>query len=215
MADARARLKATVEVRPEIALGQYKGLKIARPDTVVTDEDVARSLEALAKERATLIPVDRPAELGDVVTLDYRGTIDGEAFEGGTAQGQVTELREDRFIGGFVDGIVGMAAGEHKDVEAQFPEEYGEARLAGKTATFAVTLHEIKRFELPPIDDEFARGISSSGTLEELRADVRRRLETIAQARARRAVGNAVIESCSPPTTFRCPPRWSRAKSNT
>lgn len=188
------RLKATVEVRPEIALGEYKGLAVGKPDTAISDEDVTRSLEALAKERATVIPVDRPAQLGDVVTIDYRGTIDGEAFEGGTAEGQVTELREGRFIPGFVAGIVGMSAGESKDVTARFPDDYGQADLAGKDAVFAVTLHEVKQFELPAIDDEFARSISSSESLEDLRADVRRRLEAIAESRARRAVGNALIE---------------------
>ncbi len=188
------RLKATVEVRPEIELGQYKGLRVTRPSSAVTDDDVERSLTALAKERATLVPVDRAAEEGDVLTLDYRGTIDGEAFEGGSAEGQVTELREGRFIPGFVAGITGMRAGESRDVEAHFPEEYAEPSLAGKTATFAVTVHEIKQFELPPIDDEFARNLSNAASLDELRADVRRRLEAIADSRSRRAVGNTLME---------------------
>jgi len=188
------RLKATVEVRPQIELGRYKGLKVVRPSVEVGDEDVERSLQALAKERATLVPVDRAAEAGDVVTIDYRGTIDGEPFDGGTAEGQVTELREGRFIPGFVDGIVGMRTGESKDVEARFPDDYGEQTLAGKTAVFAVTLHEVKQFELPAIDDAFAAGISNSESLGALRDDVRRRLEAIAESRSRRAVGNALME---------------------
>ncbi len=99
------RLKATVEVRPTIELGQYSGLEVDRPSVVVDDGDVDRSLEALAKERATLVPVDRPAQLGDVVTRDYAGTIDGVAFDGGTAENQVTNLEEGRFIPGFASGI--------------------------------------------------------------------------------------------------------------
>lgn len=188
------RLKATVEVRPEIELGQYKGIAVTRPPLTVSDEDVDRSLEALAKERATLVPVNRAAQEGDVVTIDYAGAIDGEAFEGGTASGQTTELREGRFIPGFVAGIVGMNPGETREVEATFPAEYGEASLAGKTAVFTVTLHDVKQLELPPIDDAFAASISNAASLEELRADVRRRLEAIAESRARRIVGNALIE---------------------
>jgi len=188
------RLRATVEVRPSIELGEYKGLKIDRPPIDVTDDDVERSLAALARERATLVPAERAAQIGDVVTIDYAGTIDGEAFEGGTASGQVTELARERFIPGFVDGIAGMKAGESKDVEARFPEEYEQAHLAGKTAIFAVTLHEVKELEVPPIDDEFAKAISKNETLADLREDVRRRLHAIAESRARRVVGNAIVE---------------------
>ncbi len=188
------RLKATVEVRPTIELGQYSGLEVDRPSVVVDDGDVDRSLEALAKERATLVPVDRPAQLGDVVTLDYAGTIDGVAFDGGTAENQVTNLEEGRFIPGFASGIAGMTAGETKEVEAVFPGDYSEATLSGKTAIFTVTLHDVKQLDPPAIDDEFAKAISSNETLEALRADVRRRLETIAQAREKRAIGNEVME---------------------
>ncbi len=188
------RVKATVEVRPEIALGEYKGIAVEAPRTVVGDDDVERSLTALAKERATLVPVDRPAELGDVVTIDYRGTIAGEPFEGGEATGQVTELLEERFIPGFASGIAGMAVGDRRDVEARFPDEYPAAELAGKTVSFAVTLHEVKRLELPQLDDAFAASISSNATLAELRDDLRRRLGDIAQARHRRIVGNLVME---------------------
>jgi trigger factor len=189
------RLKATVEVRPEINLGEYKRLAVSRPAFVVTDDDVDRSVTALAKERATLVPVDRPAELGDVVTMDYEGTIDGTPFEGGTAANQVTELSEGRFIPGFVDGIVGMRAGESKSVEARFPDDYGQSDLAGKGAVFGVTLHDVKRLDLPLVDDEFARSLSENQTVDALRADVRRRLEAISKARERRAVGNAVMET--------------------
>ncbi|MEO6836492.1 MAG: trigger factor [Candidatus Tumulicola sp.] len=189
-----ARVKATVEVRPAIALGEYKGVVATRPAVVVTDADVERSLEALAKERATLVPVDRAAQLGDVVTLDYEGKIDGTAFEGGSASGQVTELSEGRFIPGFVAGIAGMTAGETKDIEAQFPDLYGQAELAGKTAVFAVTLHEIKQFDLPAIDDEFAKTVSDNATVADLRGDIRRRLLAISASRERRAIGNAVME---------------------
>ncbi|HTX60330.1 MAG TPA: trigger factor, partial [Verrucomicrobiae bacterium] len=200
------RLRAVVQVRPAIELRPYKGIEVASQAETVGEGDVDRSLAALAKERAMLVPVDRAAELGDVVTIDYRGTIDGEPFEGGSAESQVTELVEARFIPGFAAGIAGMRPGESREIEARFPDDYAETSLAGKGAVFAVTLHDVKQFDLPAIDDEFAKAISDNATLEELRGDVRRRLETIAQARARRAVGNAVMERLLAEHEFPLPP---------
>jgi trigger factor len=189
------RVKATVEVRPEIALQRYKGVAVNRPAVVVTDEDVERSLQALAKERAMLVPVERPAQPGDVVTLDYEGKIAGVPFEGGSASGEATELTEGRFIPGFVSGIVGMSAGETRDVAAQFPEGYAQPELAGKDAIFTVALRDVKQFDLPEVDDKFAASVSENQTVEELRADVRRRLEAISASRERRAVANAVLDT--------------------
>ncbi|HTU71440.1 MAG TPA: trigger factor [Candidatus Baltobacteraceae bacterium] len=189
-----SRLKATVAVRPAIELHEYKGIVIEREEPKIGDDDVERSISALAKERATLVPVERPAQLGDVVTVDYEGKIDGVAFEGGSATGSMTELDENRFIPGFASGIAGMRAGETKDVEATFPPDYANADLAGKTAVFTVTVHDVKALELPALDDEFAKAISENETLDALRSDVRKRLEAIAQSRARRAVGNALME---------------------
>ncbi|MHB8590388.1 MAG: trigger factor [Vulcanimicrobiaceae bacterium] len=191
--DRPARVKAVVDVRPEIDLGQYKGLALQSEPHIVEDGDVERSLQTLARERATLVPVDRAAAMGDVVTMDYEGTIDGVAFEGGAANGQMTELREDRFVPGFVAGIVGMQAGEHRDVEATFPAGYPQAELAGKAAIFSVRVHEIKEFELPVIDDEFAKAVSGNQTLDALKADVRTRLEAIAQSRSRRELADQAI----------------------
>ena len=189
------RLKATVDVRPEIDLGDYKGIEVEREATEITDEDVTRSIEALAKERATLAPVERPAQLGDVITMDFEGKIDGVPFDGGTAKGQMTELDENRFIPGFASGIAGMLAGQTKDVEATFPSDYHEAGLAGKTAVFTVTLHDVKALELPTIDDEFAKSdFRKTSTVDALRDDVRKRLVTIADARGRRFVGNALMD---------------------
>jgi trigger factor len=189
-----SRLKATVAVRPEIGLGEYKGIEVERDLSPITDEDVTRSIEALAKERATLVPVERAAQLGDVVTMDYQGKIDDVAFEGGTAAGQMTELDEHRFIPGFASGIAGMNPGDTKDVTAVFPEEYAKSELAGKTAIFTVTVHDVKALEVPPVDDAFAQSISENETLDALRADVRTRLEAIAQGRARRSAGNELVE---------------------
>jgi trigger factor len=188
------RLKATVEVRPEIALGRYRGVSVTRPPITVSEADVERSLEALAKERATLIPVERPARLGDIVTLDYEGTIDGKAFEGGRGERETVELSESRFIPGFAAGIVGMSPGETKQLELRFPEDYVANNLAGKQAVFSLALHEIKEVELPPIDDAFAQAVSENQTVAQLRDDLHRRLQAVAAGRARRSIGNAVLE---------------------
>jgi trigger factor len=199
------RLKATVEVRPQIDLGKYKGITVSRPAAEVTDADVDRSLATLARERATLVPVERPARLGDVVTLDYEGTIDEKPFAGGKGVGEVAELTQGRFVPGFAEGIVDMSPGETKIVDAQFPEGYPAAELAGKPARFTITLRELKELELPPLDDEFAKAFSNQ-TVAELRADLRRRLEAIAASRARREVGNAVMAQLLASHDFPLPP---------
>ncbi|HET9095838.1 MAG TPA: trigger factor [Candidatus Baltobacteraceae bacterium] len=188
------RIKAVVDVRPEIALGEYKGLALEAEPVNVTDEDVDRALKTLARDRATLVPADREARLGDVVTIDYEGKIDGVAFEGGTAQGQQTELSEERFIPGFATGIAGMTAGQTKDVEAKFPDDYQQTDLAGKIAVFTIALHEVKELELPPLDDELAKAVSQNQTLDELKEDIRKRLQTAAQTRIKREAGNALVE---------------------
>lgn len=188
------RIKAVVDVRPEITLGRYKGLGVQSDPVKVTDEDVDRALNALARDRATLVPAEREARLGDVVTIDYEGKVDGVAFEGGTAKGQQTELNEDRFIPGFASGIAGMKAGDTKDVEAKFPDDYQQQDLAGKTAVFTIALHEVKELELPKLDDEFAKAVSDNQTLDDLKADIRRRLQNVAESRRRRDLGNKIVE---------------------
>ncbi|MGC8485377.1 MAG: trigger factor [Candidatus Baltobacteraceae bacterium] len=188
------RVKARVEVRPTLELGTYAGLSVSVPQRTVSDEEVARTLEGLARDRGTLVPVDRPAALGDIVTIDFIGRIDGTPFEGGSAEGQVAELLEDRFIPGFATGIAGMKAGERREIETQFPEAYHASELAGKSAVFEVVLHDVKQLEMPTLDDAFAAEVSDFATIDELRAEVRKRLEGIAAARERREIGNALME---------------------
>jgi trigger factor len=200
------KLKATVEVRPAIALAKYKGVAVTRPAIDVTDADVEESLTALAKERATLVPVERPARLGDVVTVDYEGAVDGTPFEGGRGQGEVMELAEGRFVPGFAAGIAGMTAGQTKQVDARFPDAYPVAELAGKAAQFTVTLHDVKELELPAIDDEFAKAVSPNQTADALRQDLRQRLEAVAAGRSRRAIGNAIMGQLLQQHDFPLPP---------
>ncbi len=188
------RLKAKVSVRPTIELKDYKGVTVESALPEVSDDDIERSLVVLARDRATLMPVDRPAKVGDYVVVDFEGKIDGVAFEGGTAENQTTELSEERFIPGFATGIAGMNPGETRDVTATFPQDYNKEDLAGKAAVFTVKLHEVKELELPTIDDEFAKTVSKNESLAELREDVRKRLDAIAKDKVRKETGNAVMD---------------------
>jgi len=188
------RVKAVVDVRPQIVLGEYKGLALKAVPTAVTDAEVENALHSLARDRATLVPAERAAREGDVVTLDYDGTIDGERFDRGSAAGAQMQLGESRFIPGFAEGIAGMSPEETKEISATFPLDYERQELAGKSATFKVTLREVKELELPPLDDAFAQAVSQHQTLDDLRADIRRRLEAVAKARERRDLGNQAVE---------------------
>ncbi len=183
---APLRFRAVISVRPAIEIKDYLGVELTERPETATDEEYARALASMRKEAATLVPVDRPVQLGDTVTLDYAGTIDGEPFDGGTATGEQTEVDESRFIPGFAAGIVGMRAGETKDVAVTFPADYGAAELAGKDAVFTMTVHEVKEPELPPLDDTFAQRVSKSETLEAFEAELRARLDASAAQRRRR-----------------------------
>jgi trigger factor len=187
-------LRATVSVRPRIELNSYKGVAVTGPVQTVSDEEFERNLEALRRESAVLVPVERPVELGDVPTVDYEGTIEGVPFEGGAAKGQPTEISAGRFITGFAEGIVGMKAGETKAVDAAFPDDYGNKDLAGKQAVFTVTVHENKARELPELDEEFAQRFNPEWTLAGLRTDLRARLDAQARGRAREAMKAQLLD---------------------
>ena len=174
---SRCGSRRSSPIRPAIEPHDYEGVEITDVPETATDDDVERTLEQMRRDAANLVPADRPVQLGDVVTIDFAGSIDGVPFEGGTAEGQEAEMNESNFVPGFVEGIIGMRAGETKDVAATFPDPYANEELAGKSAVFNVTVHDVKERELPPLDDEFAARVSTSPTLEELRADVKRRLD--------------------------------------
>ena len=178
------RLKATVAVRPEIELKDYRGIELGPRKETAEDAEVDETIERLRADAATLVPVERPIKLGDFATLDYTGSIDGTPFEGGAATQALTEIVDGRFIPGFVEGIIGMQAGESKSVTAHFPEGYPQAGLAGKEAVFAVTCHDVKERELPAVDDDFAKRYDSEN-LEELRKNLRVRLDAQAASGAR------------------------------
>ncbi|WP_426983417.1 trigger factor [Bacillus cabrialesii] len=170
---------AKVTVKPEVKLGDYKGLGIEKDDTAVTDEDVQNELKALQERQAELVVKEEGAvEEGNTVVLDFEGFVDGEAFEGGKAENYSLEVGSGSFIPGFEDQLVGLEAGAEKDVEVTFPEEYHAEDLAGKPAVFKVKIHEIKAKELPELDDEFAKDIDEEvETLAELTEKTKKRLE--------------------------------------
>lgn len=170
---------AKVTVKPEVKLGDYKGLGIEKDDTAVTDEDVQNELKALQERQAELVVKEEGAvENGDTVVLDFEGFVDGEAFEGGKAENYSLEVGSGSFIPGFEEQLTGLKAGAEKDVEVTFPEEYHAEELAGKPAVFKVKIHEIKAKELPELNDEFAKDIDEEvETLAELTEKTKKRLE--------------------------------------
>lgn len=167
------RFKAKVTVKPEVKLGQYKGLEVSAADTEVTEEEIARELERLQHRHAELVVVDEgPARMGDIVSIEYEGTVDGQPFEGGKGVHSSLELGSGTFITGFEEQVAGMHIAEEKDIRVTFPEDYREASLAGKNVVFRVKLNGIKRKNLPPLDDEFAKDISEFETLDEFKRDL-------------------------------------------
>ena len=186
---------ASVALRPEVTLGEYKGVEVKKADTAITDEDIASALKSEQEKNSRLITVeDRAAELGDQTLIDFDGSIDGVPFDGGKGEKYPLELGSHSFIEGFEEQIVGHKIDDEFDVNVTFPKEYHAESLAGKPAVFKVKLLEIKKKELPALDDEFASEISEFNTLDEYKADLKKKLE---EAKAKRATvenENNVIE---------------------
>ncbi len=166
-----------VTVSPEVELKAYKGLEVEFKPQVIDDEDVDIEIDNLRSRNARLVSVDRAAELGDTVVLDYAGFVGDDQFEGGTAEKFSLKLGSGMFIPGFEEQLVGIKAGEDRDVTVTFPEDYQAAQLAGKEAVFKCKVHEVQLEEFPELDDEFAKDVSEFDTLEELRKDVKEKLQ--------------------------------------
>ena len=188
------KVTVKVEVAPEVEVKDYKGLAVERKVHEVTDEDVTKSLEAMQKRNARQINVEDGAKLGDTVILDYAGFCGDNQFEGGTAENQSLELGSNTFIPGFEDQLVGTKPGEEKEVKVTFPAEYHAEDLAGKDAIFKCTVHEVKREELPALDDEFAKDASEFDTLDELKAAEKEKLIKSAESAKEYSGKNAVVE---------------------
>ncbi len=169
---------AVVQVKPEFKLGKYKGISLKKVEYNVTDEDIEHELGHMADKNSRLVSIeDEPVVENDIAVIDFEGFVDGVAFEGGKAEKHELKIGSKTFIPGFEDQVIGMKIGDEKDINVKFPEEYFSAELAGKDATFKVKLHEIKRKELPTLDDEFAKDVSEFDTLEELKNSIKEKLE--------------------------------------
>ena len=189
---------AEVAVKPEVQLGEYKGISVEKMDVSVTDEEVEQVIEREREQNARSIVVeDRGIESGDTAVIDFEGFIDGAAFEGGKAREYSLEIGSHSFVDTFEDQLIGCHSGDETEVHVTFPEEYHDENVAGKPAVFKVLIHEIRAKELPELDDEFAQDVSEFDTLDEYRADIRRQLEEKAKEEALRiredeAVGKVV-----------------------
>ncbi|EAG1928253.1 trigger factor [Listeria monocytogenes] len=192
-------LTAEVTVKPEVKLGDYKGLEVEKRETELTTEELEAELKQLQERQAELVvKEDAPAEDGDTVILDFEGFKDGVAFEGGQAENHSLELGSGQFIPGFEEKLVGLKAGDEADIELTFPEEYHAEDLAGQPVVFKVKLHEIKTKEVPALDDELAKDIDEEvETLDELKEKISKRLqeakeESVAQAKQEEVIAKAV-----------------------
>ena len=187
---------AVMQTKPEVELGKYKGIEIPKIEYIVSDEDINHELSHMQEHNSRLISIDdRPVEKGDITVIDFEGFVDGKAFEGGKAEGHELEIGSNTFIPGFEDQIIGMKMDEEKDINVKFPDEYFSKDLAGKDATFKVKLHEIKKKELPKLDDEFAKDVSEFDTLEELKKDIKEKKEKQNKEKAKYETEEAVIKA--------------------
>ena len=186
-------------VKPEVELGKYKGVKAEKEEPVVDEKQVEEELLSAARRNARWVDADREARIGDRVVIDYSGSVGGEKFKGGTAQGQPLEIGAGMFIEGFEEQIAGMKKGDEKDITVRFPDDYRAKELAGKEAVFHITLHEIKEKELPELNDDFAQDVSEFDTLEQFKDSIRERLNERAREHAedhtRGNVIRAVVEN--------------------
>ena len=187
---------AIVQTKPEVKLGKYKGISLKKVAYTVKDEDIEHELGHMADRNARLVNIeDRPVENGDITVIDFEGFVDGKAFEGGKAENHELTIGSNTFIPGFEDQIIGMKIEEEKDINVTFPEEYFSEELKGKEATFKVKLHEIKKKELPALDDEFAKDTSEFDTLEELKNSIKEKLEHENKHRAEHEIEDAAIKA--------------------
>ena len=204
-ADGTTTLTLSTEVYPEVTLGEYKGIEVVKPVAEVTDEQVEAELKQIAENVASVENVERAAEMGDIANINFLGTVDGIAFEGGAAENFDLTLGSGQFIPGFEEQVVGMNIGEDKDVNVTFPEDYNAKELAGKAAVFAVKLNKLSVKNVPAIDDELAKDASEFETLEELKADIREKKLADAQKNIDRAFENAVVEAVAANATVEVP----------
>lgn len=200
------KFTAIVQIKPEVKLGKYKGIQIKKIEYNVADEDIEHELMHMAERNSRIVSVeDRPVEKGDIAVIDFEGTVDGVKFEGGKAEGHELEIGSNSFIEGFEDQIIGMKPEEEKDVKVKFPDDYFSEEVKGKDAIFKVKLHEIKKKELPEINDDFAKDTSEFDTLEELKNSIKEKLEEENKSRAKYETEEAVLKAACKGTEIDIP----------
>lgn len=197
-------LTLTTEVYPEVTLGQYKGLEVERPEASVTDAQVQAELDRMAENVASTETVERAAEMGDTVNIDFEGFDNGVPFDGGKGENHDLKLGSGSFVPGFEEQLVGMSAGEEKDIDITFPENYHE-ELAGKAVVFHVKVNKVTVTIVPEQDDEFARDVSEFNSLEELKADIRSKALAEAEKQLQNAFENAAVEKAAENTIVDMP----------
>ena len=187
---------AIVQTKPEVKLGEYKGIELNKIEYNVTDKDVEAELGKMAESNSRLVTIeDRPVEKGDIAVIDFEGFLDGKPFEGGKAENHELEIGSNSFIPGFEDQVIGMKIDEEKDLNLTFPEEYFSKELAGKPVVFKVKLHEIKKKELPKMDDEFAKDVSEFDTLADLKNSIKEKLQKQNDEKAKYETEDAAIKA--------------------
>ncbi|NOU95986.1 trigger factor [Paenibacillus sp. LMG 31456] len=192
------KFKAKVIVKPEVELGEYKGIELESKEAAVTEEEINEELDKLQKRHAELVPIEEGSvENGDTVSIDFEGFVDGVAFEGGQAEKYSLEIGSGSFIPGFEEQVVGLNKGEDKDITVSFPENYHSEDLKGKEAVFKIHLHDIKRKNLPVLDDEFAKDVSEFETLEEFKSDLSKNLQTRKESELQRNKEAEVVEKAA------------------
>ena len=197
-------LTLTTEVYPEVTLGDYKGLEVEKAEVSVSDEQVQAELDRMAQNVASTETVERAAEMGDTANIDFEGFDNGVAFDGGKGENFDLKLGSGQFVPGFEEQVVGMTAGEEKDIDVTFPENY-TPELAGKPVVFHVKLNKVTATNVPAQDDDFAKDVSEFDTLEELKADIRAKALESAEKQAQSAFENAAVEKAAANTTVEMP----------
>ncbi len=203
--DGTVTLKIATDLYPVVTLGQYRGIEVEKVNAEVKESEVDAEIDRMAKNVARISTVDRPAKEGDTAVIDFEGFLNGTAFEGGKGENHELLLGSGSFIPGFEEQVVGMSAGEEKEIHVTFPENYHSSELAGKPVVFKVKVHEVKETVLPEKDDEFVKDVSEFDTMAELRADIEKRILEEKQAGIDRAFENAAVEKAAANMTAEIP----------
>ncbi len=203
--DGSVTMTIDTDLYPEVTLGQYKGLTVEKTEATIAQSEIDAEIDRMAQNVARITTVERPAQEGDTAVIDFEGFKDGVAFDGGKGESYELKLGSHSFIPGFEEQVVGMSAGEEKEINVTFPEDYHASELAGAPVVFKVKVHEVKETIVPEKDDEFVKDVSEFDTMDELRADIEKRILSEKQAGIDRAFENAAIEAAVANMTVEIP----------